>query len=273
MSIVKKYYSKQASKGVNRVWATIILPIKALKQLWLRLPSKQARLNGNVIDGFGLYQRPLLVSYPRSGTNWIRYIVEYISHCPTPGQHRLVGGSNYCIDRAHRGYPVLCAYCKVLLIIRDYRECLLRQLRRVWRNEPDVVTFLTDDTIAQPASWYIKNIESFDAFQGEKLLIYYEDLIQHPQKTIRDLSRFLGLDQKKTELFIEDHDRHFRDSVKVYTSGGHRSETAATKNLRFHSETELTEWQIAEFDEYFFSRFSYLANKYLSRYDSRNRLA
>lgn len=262
------YYQIQASKGINRILATLLLPIKALNQCWLRLAKNRKRCN--VINGFGLYQRPLLASYSRSGTNWIRYIVEYISGCPTPGQKRLISGNNYYVDRAHRAYPVMKFYKRVVLIIRDYRECILRYYKGTWSDHPDVVALLTDEGLKQPACWYIKNIEAFDAFQGEKLLIYYEDLLEKPEETITELSEFLGLDQKKTQFFLEDIDVHFQNSVNAYTRGGKRSETSSTKDVSFHAKTKLTLDQVKEFDEFYFSRCPDLANKYLRRYDTRN---
>ena len=248
--------------------ATFLLPAKALKRWRLHLAKK--RILGDTANGFGRLQCPLLVSYPRSGTNWIRYIVEYISECPTPGQKRLISGTNYYIDRAHRAYPTMRFYFKVVLLIRDYRECILRHHEDIWRDYPDVAALLTDEGLKQPASWYIKNIEAFDAFEGAKLLIYYEDLLGKPEETITELSAFLGLEQRKTRSFLEDIDVHFHNSVKAYTRGRHSSQTSSTKDIGFHAKTKLTTSLIKEFDEFYFSRFPDLAYNYLYRYDTRN---
>ena len=140
----------------------------------------------------------------------------------------------------------------------------------IWPHYPNVVALLTDEGLAAPISWYIENIEAFDVFQGEKLLIYYENLLKNPEETITELSAFLGLDQKKTQLFLEDIDVHFQNSVIAYTRGGRRSETSSTKDVRFHAKTKLTPDQVKEFDEFYFSRYPDLANKYLRRFDTRN---
>lgn len=267
MNMTRNYYRNLASKGIDHAFATLLLPIKALNQLRLRLTRNQRR---GVINGFGFYDRPLLASYSRSGTNWVRYSTEYISGCPTPGQKRLIDGDNYYIDRAHRAYPVMKLYKKVVLIVRDYRECILRHHKDIWPDYPDVVSFLTDEGIKQPASWYMKNIEAFDAFQGEKLLIYYEDLLGKPVETITKLSNFLSLDQKKLQLFLKDLDVHIQKSVNAYTGGGHSSETALKKDVKFHAKSKLKPAQVTDFDEFYFSRYPYIANKYLRRYDTRN---
>jgi len=139
-----------------------------------------------------------------------------------------------------------------------------------WSAYPNVVAFLTDEGLEHPADWYIRNIEAFDSFQGEKLLIYYEDLLGKPMKTLKKLSTFLGLDQEKTQMFLSDHDAHYEESVKAYTRGGHSTETSSTKDVRFHAKTKLTPRQVKEFDEFYFSRCSKIANKYLRRYDTRD---
>ena len=104
-------------------------------------------ISGGTQIGFGLHDLPLLASYPRSGTNWIRYIVESISGLPTPGEHRLLSGTNYCIDRAHCAYPIISSYKKVVLVLRDYRECILRHHKESWINYTDVLSLLSDEDL------------------------------------------------------------------------------------------------------------------------------
>ena len=219
--------------------------------------------------GFGLYHLPLLASYSRSGTNWVRYFIEFTSGHPTPGQTRLIQGNDYYIDRAHCAYPIMDSYQQVVLVLRDYRECLLRHYKREWFKKRVVTRFLTNEDLKQPPSWYIKNLIAFDKFRGEKLLIYYEDLLTEPRNTFTILSSFLGLNQLSTQIFLKDIDQHFKRSVKAYTRTGHSSETSSSKDFKFHSRTALTAEQIVEFDQFYFSRYPRIANKYLRRYDAR----
>jgi hypothetical protein len=132
------------------------------------------------------------------------------------------------------------------------------------------MTFLTDETIKQPASWYINNIAAFDRFAGNKLLIYYEDLMLEPHITIKQLCQFLSLEPTKTQAFLGDLDFHFDQSVDAYTQKSKTSDTSATRDLRFHAKTKLKPDQIRQFDEFYFSQYPSLANQYLSRYDTRN---
>src|SRR5262245_8663748 len=46
---------------------------------------------------------PVLVSFPKSGSNWVRYCIEHFSGRPTPGSKRqlLVSEGELVIDRTH----------------------------------------------------------------------------------------------------------------------------------------------------------------------------
>jgi hypothetical protein len=161
-------------------------------------------------------------------------------------------------------------YKKVILVIRNYKECILRHHKKAWPKYSNIVSMLTDEELRQPASWYIKNIDAFDKFEEEKLLIYYEDLLENPLETILDLSVFIGLDKERSQLLLDDMDAQYQNSVAAYTRGGHRSETSATKDLNFHARTKLTKEEVREFDDFYFTNHHRLANKYLRRYFTRS---
>lgn len=264
MQSLIRYYKAQVASGVSPAKAALFTTTKGFRQ-WGGTFKKQT-----VTHGFGLYHLPLLASYSRSGTNWIRYVLESITNLPTPGEKRLISGNNYCIDRAHCAFQRMESYQTVILVLRDYRECLLRHHHYSWPDYADVATFLSDETLTQPASWYIRNIEAFEAFQGEKLLLYYEDLMTSPTTAIQRLSQFLELDSEKTDQFLKNLDFHFSQSVQAYTRKKKVSYTASSKNLTFHADTKLRSDQVQEFDEFYFSRYPSLAQTYLHRYDTRN---
>lgn len=236
-----------------------------LRRLRTYLRSKRR----GVTYGLRRFDLPLLASYSRSGTNWIRYFIEYVGGRPTPGQTRLVEGQDYCIDRAHCAYPIMHSYGQVILVIRDYRECIVRHYRRIWPEYPSAQALLTDDALKHPVSWYIRNIEAFDSFRGKKLLIYYEDLIAKPAEAFAALAGFLSLDAGKTRQFLGDLDSHFQASVRAYTREGNISESSSSQDVGFHARTKLTPEQMKEFDDFYFLRYPYLANKYLSHYRQR----
>lgn len=228
MNRIRIYYSLQQARGISIAKATLLLPKEIFNQIALRSRKKH---QGNVIDGFSKYELPLLASYSRSGTNWIRYFIETITHRPTPGQFRCVSGTDYVVDRAHRAYPVLHKYERVILVVRDYRECLLRHNKNHWRATKDVKSFLEDSKLKQPCCWYIENIKAFDSFQYPKLLIYYEDVIRSPETEFAKIGRFLDFPEKDVCEFLNNLEEHFKKSVSAYTAGGHSSKTTDRKSV------------------------------------------
>jgi hypothetical protein len=240
-------------------WPSALL--LALKESPLLLSGRR-----NVTEGFGFFHLPLLVSYARSGTNMVRYIVEAISGRSTPGQKRLHKTPDVILDRAHCAFPVMDRHPRVILVLRDYRECLLRQHAGAWREKPEVARFLEMDEVAHPPHWYIRNLEAFDRFGGEKLLLYFEDLILDPEPAIRKLAAFLDLDPARTRDFLENLDGHFDASVEAYTSSGHASQTATKKDVQGHARKWLTPGQRREFDLYYQERHPDLYERYLKRY-------
>ena len=72
----------------------------------------------------------------------------------------------------------------MLLVLRDYRECLLRQHEDAWLDSGSITEFLENQSLEQPPSWYLANIQAFDAFPGPKHVVYYEDIANKPQEAI-----------------------------------------------------------------------------------------
>lgn len=268
MRVFKKNSSPYCARWLGACLTGVRKSGELLVRLKLRPVKKDKRQNMSY--GFGLHDLPLLASYSRSGTNWIRYFIEFASGLPTPGQTRLIQGKNYFIDRAHCAYPIMTNYNRVLLVLRDYRECLLRHHKESWYKQPNVEAFLTNEALKQPPSWYIKNIKAFDRFEGKKLLIYYEDLLQQPEISFLKLAEFLELNPLKVQIFLKNIDQHFEGSIQAYTKGGHLSETSSTKDFKYHSRTALTPAQVEEFDQYYFTQYPGIAEKYLRRYNTRS---
>jgi len=255
-----RYFYHQKKQGVGILAAAINLP----RNFWAYY--QRGKGPGNVIQGCWRYDLPLLASYSRSGANWVRYTLEYISEQPTPGQVRLYYGNKYVIDRAHQAYPVMDKYRDVILVVRDYRECLLRHLAPLWARTQDVVSFLENEAVFQQPSWYIRNIAAFDQFQGNKLLLYYEDLMGKPDSSIRALAGFIGLDKGRTEDFIANIDARKAESVDAYERRGHKSQTAG-KQADYHKKENLSDEQAREFDDYYRRCYPDLFSKYLKRYE------
>ncbi|MEM9563685.1 MAG: sulfotransferase domain-containing protein [Actinomycetota bacterium] len=160
-------------------------------------------------------------------------------------------------------------YDRVLLVVRDYRECLLRHNAKQWSEIGSVEAFLDAEGSFQWPGWYIENIRSFHSHEGPKHLLYYEDLIDEPENSIREISEFLGLSERRTDSFLSDLDRRYARSVDAYTSTGHQALTAGRPRggHQHHAMLHLDARQMAEFDAYYRDREPDLFETYLARYE------
>ena len=136
---------------------------------------------------------PLVLSYPRSGMNWLRYCVERMSGRPTPGPDLgLVPPGDFVFCRLHDTWQGTrtatwrgARWDRVCLIVRDYRESYVRtpflQRRRY--------TTFKKRTFAA----YAENIRYFDQFPGDKLLLRYETHIKGFEASMRFME-WAGID-------------------------------------------------------------------------------
>ncbi|MBE9061256.1 sulfotransferase domain-containing protein [cf. Phormidesmis sp. LEGE 11477] len=239
----------------------------------LSLPYKMYRkkiTDGDVIYGFRMYDRPLVISYSRSGMNWLRYSAEYLTGHPTPGHQRLLksGDGEFLFDRAHKGFMQIDKYEKVLLLVRNYKECLVRHLSEEWKAASTVTDFLEGKSALQPAYWYIKNLQAYDKFRGEKALLYYEDLVTQPASTLSQFLDFMDFSHKSKSLeeFKQDLSFHKQRSISLYTDNQQSVTLGDEEQLRYHSKKALTPEERNEFDLYYQSRYPKLYKKYLARY-------
>ncbi len=228
---------------------------------------KQPLNHGNIISGYQLYRRPLLISYSRSGTNWIRYIIEFLSRRPTPGNPRLVDGANYFIDRAHAGYLSIANYDKAILILRNYKECLVRHHGvNFVRSFSSVMDYLETSQRIQRPDWYIRNIEAFEQFQGKKMVLYYEDMLTSPELQIRRLATFLNLGSRRLDALLENLQAHKQRSVLLYRKQHDSVTVGDSGKLKYHSRQNMSLDECRAFDDYYRQKYPELFQAYLARY-------
>lgn len=255
------YYKNQKSKGTSPLVSSLMLPTNMVKRAF------RPRTIG-VVSGYGYFDKPLLVTYARSGTNWVRYFLETMSSKPTPGANRLIEGDDYIIDRAHAGFLVLHKYNKAIIIVRNYKECIIRQHKiENIRKYNSVSDFLQDKKTKHSPYEYMENIVKFDEFKGEKIFIYYEDLITKPETELPKLASFFKFPSQKVDEFLENLESHKEASIAAYTKKQHTSETSGnTTHLTFHADKNLSDEEKITFDKYFEARSKEVFDKYLKRY-------
>ena len=177
-----------------------------------------------------------LLSYPRSGNTWTRYCLQFLTKRPTFSHYprgsfskwrewinfsqKAKIGVDYSKDiiwKIHfRHYFELVGDYnpetdKLIMISRNYKECLIRHLGAKifadnFENNLDVLS-------------YLDNFQLFDEWpEDNRVLIYYEDLIQHPKETLKKVLLFLGENLSYLNSFIENYNKHRNNSIGFYTS-------------------------------------------------------
>ena len=147
--------------------------------------------------------KTILVSHPRSGLNWIRYCIEYFSGSPTPGRTKIVEDGSPAVYRTHdvrkaKGPETCdCRFYEEARYPRVVREILWRTPYRFTPIFSRMVLILRDyHDNAVRENWrlsrYIENILAFERFEGDKLVLYYED-IKDDFSQIEHLLDFIGI--------------------------------------------------------------------------------
>jgi len=164
-----------------------------------------------------------LVSYNRSGNTWVRYILEYFTHQPTWGHEkfsisqRMGEKSNITIVqdtpiiiKRHEIIPdEIKKDDKVIFLLRDYHECIWNSMDCKWEKfEPEFKK-------------YYDLLEFYYYFQGDKLLVKYEHLMEEPKIWITTILTFLGFDPfrivfEELDDFMDNYEIHKNNCFSIY---------------------------------------------------------
>ncbi len=248
--------------------------------------------------GYGLYRytnRPLLtpfapektdqhflLTFPRSGTNLTSCYIQALARKPIwfMDQHAPHRRANNRLDlkldytktplyRSHFHMPLKGMNKngnKLLLILRNYKECIHRENTKIHSNEEFRDLFVKEEQIVKT---YLNNLAMYDSWDpANRLLIYYEDLIKTPvEQTKRILSFF---DEPIPDFLTDDFLRSISGStLESYhaqhkKSGGSHSKG---KDLEFHSKQIPNEY-LVEIDQKMESLSANLWDTYLKKYKS-----
>jgi len=143
--------------------------------------------------------RALVISFQRSGLNWLRHCAEHFGGIRTPGRSQLIREGPVLFDRAHDvrrstkrsefaglytpdGSEI---YGKVALLLRDPYDCFTSHYlgRRGFRFKKGLEAFES----------YANNINAFDQLRAEKAVFYFEDYINQEVGAFAFL-RFFGIE-------------------------------------------------------------------------------
>lgn len=172
-----------------------------------------------------------LLSFPRSGNHWCRFILEFFSGMPTQGLSpqdgpiyknlfksalsplgHLRGGGGFYIYKTHnnlrsqreRDTAELIERKSelVILLIRDYHECIQSLYEERSLNER---YFGKKSEIIR---WYLDVLLLYERVGARKMYVYYEDLVLNPRETIASILVACGIDNPSLfEYFMRNYKR------------------------------------------------------------------
>ncbi len=148
-----------------------------------------------------------------------------------------------------------CEDLGLLTIIRNYKECVPRHMG----------TALTIPTLKDPENMYLHILQIYDEWpEDRRLLIYYEDLILFPEKTLHQLAEFFQVDHASVSIFLKNLPLHRENAICIYEQDAGESTTRG-ENIYFHSKF-FTKEDLILMDKICEESNPELFKKYLSRY-------
>lgn len=218
-----------------------------------------------------------LLSYPRSGNTWARYIIEVLTGKPSKGydskNDRPIGQrvdlgidtkAEPVVEKSHKihaGHK----YNKLIVLVRNYKDCMIRhggaEPGRIPLEKKVRHKFDTETQGRQARVDYIEILQDYDAYEGEKLLVYYEDLLEYPKHEILRIAQFFGVPESRVDEFMQEYDRHFAGGLSSY----HDKSFTKGKNVNHHR-TRVSAELLTYMTNDLKKRHPEIFEKYLKRY-------
>ena len=107
---------------------------------------------------------------------------------------------------------------------------------------------------------YTQLVEYYHNFEGEKIIIYYEDLMLDLKNTLEKVCNFLKIDISLLGEFVSNVESHKEKSFSIYGQN-----TTNGKNVKEHS-NDIPQKEIIEWDNFITNKLADLSDRYLSRY-------
>ena len=199
-----------------------------------------------------------ILSYPRAGSNFLHYCIKEITGIDIGKTH---AQNKEFWSETQSG--------KLIFIIRNYKESIPRQTNAYDFGEKlksQLSNFRTECDIHHFD--YISPLDYYDKYQGEKIIIYYEDFVINTEDNLLKVIGFINGDIKKIGDFIGKLDSHKKKSAEIYNSlvpGGCKSINGKLVDINFHSK-KMDNNTKNKIDSYISEKYKNLFDKYLSRY-------
>lgn len=164
----------------------------------------------------------VLLSVPRSGNTLTRYYIEYITQRPTLGCNMATDG----VDR-----PI---YKRVFIPIKSETPLLVKchsvkMAKKYLKNNDKLIVIIRNPSQSYGSSkkrsskfkddkWlknYLNILKFYDEYKKDKLIIYYEDLINDPEIVISNIIEFFNEDKDRKKL-LSNIKKHKEKAKKAY---------------------------------------------------------
>ena len=200
-----------------------------------------------------------ILSFPRSGNHFTRYIIEFLTGRPTigcmknmstdptkdspiccrigPKLLKHVKLSDPIASKYHfvSGSPIPASFIpiesteKLILILRHPIETWLshRYDKSGEIFSPSTFSEGIEEIATKDSDRFLDNLKFYDKYKKQKICIFYEDLISSsPQGTIKKIAEFLDIEGDIVEHFINNIEKFRFDSLK----STHRKPISAFSN-------------------------------------------
>ena len=165
--------------------------------------------------------RTFLLSYPRSGNSWVRYIAEWLSGRPSLGCQDNPEDIPLC-QNTLRDNPL--AHVRQDLppvLLKSHGEHLDPRtgdrLILLTRDPCIAIRRHTGGISLGAMRDYTRLLDVYRNWQGEKLHISYETLVAEPVLTVSRLASYLGLDAERVTAFLREYAHHRDISLRLYS--------------------------------------------------------
>ena len=215
----------------------------------------------------------VLLSFPRSGSTWLQYIISESSDIMSVNstfEFSIKQKFSLSCIRKNIDLECLDVLRKVAVKSHDFDSYQILddgagrsvRLDPLWKHptvkeQISLIFMLRDyrecvlrNTLSSEGqSWdeilksYLTVLQQYENFKGPKILVRYESLITKPDDTIKKVLHFLKVfDEKKYNAFCSRIDFHKKKSLDLYIGeshwGGHKSYTRGDSDrLNFHRES------------------------------------
>ena len=223
---------------------------RAYAKYVLRFNPRYEKYTRSQLRTLPLARENVILVYPRSGSHWLRFIVEFLTGFPTnqewihstkfsissnvfPTKEHPLGHVRKELPPLYRrvhvvtfrrsAHDLLWPMARCIFLIRNPLDCIVRNHQLQLQISPSLNPKHYNPPEQYPAiqefehspckahvHWWLNLLRTYDAFAGPKCIVWYPELIHEPEKVIRQISAFCGYDGPRLEMLIKNH-RHYAD--------------------------------------------------------------